>query len=317
MTAQIQLLKKSRVGTHALPLFTIVKNEHYLLPHFLDHYRKLGVGHFVVYDDDSDDGSREILESQQDCTVIASQHSFGEMLNTPNGMMPFNDVIKNSIHELFFPNAWSLYADCDEFLVIPDHYTDLQKFIDILEKENQFQVFGPMVDFYPQKLSARNFDPKMTPFVGCPYFDSGPVFEWDRQNLRAKTVSGVRHRLKDHFAREFPDEMKTLNSGVLFNGSSVKTPLIKNGVGVLRRGAHYTNIKPCFRNQVGVAHFKFVPGFDHKLKIALRDKQYYRGSIEYQFLSKIIQYFDDLCLVNDNTVHFHSFEDFIIWNVIQ
>tara|TARA_B100000989_G_C19503700_1_gene455472 strand:+ start:840 stop:1802 length:963 start_codon:yes stop_codon:yes gene_type:complete len=317
MTAQIKLIKKGQVAKDALPLFTIVKNEEYLLPYFFGHYRDLGVGHFVVYDDDSEDGSREFLEAQKDCTIIGSQHLFGEMVMSPDGILPFNDVIKNSIHELFFPTSWSLYADCDEFLIIPDSFPDLHSFIDNLEKEDQLQVFGPMVDFYPEKLSDRNYKHEISPFVGCPYFDKGPVFEWDQKALRAQTVSGVRLRLKKKFAQQFPAQMSALNAGVLFNGSSVKTPLIKNGVGVLRRGAHYTNLAPCFRNQVVIAHFKFVPGFDQKLEIALRDKQYYGGSIEYKFLAKIIQHFGSSCICDQNSVRFESFYDFISSDIIS
>ena len=46
-----------------------VRNEIVRLPYFLDYYRRLGAGHFLVVDNGSDDGTHEYLADQPDVSV--------------------------------------------------------------------------------------------------------------------------------------------------------------------------------------------------------------------------------------------------------
>ena len=47
-------------------LISTLRNERVRLPYFLRYYRNLGVGHFLFVDNDSDDGTRELLAKQED-----------------------------------------------------------------------------------------------------------------------------------------------------------------------------------------------------------------------------------------------------------
>ena len=49
-------------------LYTICYNEQEMLPYFLNHYSKM-VDKIVVYDNQSTDNSRKILESFKDCEL--------------------------------------------------------------------------------------------------------------------------------------------------------------------------------------------------------------------------------------------------------
>ncbi len=59
-------------------MFSVVRNEMYFLPHFLQHYRTLGVRDFWFLDDRSEDGTREFLLAQSDCGVMPSRFSWQE-----------------------------------------------------------------------------------------------------------------------------------------------------------------------------------------------------------------------------------------------
>ena len=48
--------KRSAIGSDNVLSFTTLRNEEMRLPFFLDHYRRLGVGHFLIVDNGSDDG---------------------------------------------------------------------------------------------------------------------------------------------------------------------------------------------------------------------------------------------------------------------
>lgn len=50
-------------------VFATLRNERVRLPYFLDYYRALGINHFLIVDNDSDDGSREYLADQPDVSI--------------------------------------------------------------------------------------------------------------------------------------------------------------------------------------------------------------------------------------------------------
>src|SRR6056297_2123125 len=56
--------------------FTTLRNERTHLPYFLDYYRRQGVAHFLMVDNGSDDGSRDLLADQPDVSLWASAHGY-------------------------------------------------------------------------------------------------------------------------------------------------------------------------------------------------------------------------------------------------
>ena len=64
-------LKKNEIRA-----FVCLRNEVDRLPFWLDHYRRLGVGHFFCVVNDSSDGSLEFLLRQPDCSVWTTTDSY-------------------------------------------------------------------------------------------------------------------------------------------------------------------------------------------------------------------------------------------------
>ena len=62
-----------RVRREPILLFTCLRNEKVRLPYFLQYYRDLGVDHFLIVDNDSDDGSREYLAAPARCVALDHQ----------------------------------------------------------------------------------------------------------------------------------------------------------------------------------------------------------------------------------------------------
>lgn len=50
-------------------LFSVIGNEIYLLPYFLEHYRKIGFSKFYFLVNNSDDGTQQYPINQNDCGV--------------------------------------------------------------------------------------------------------------------------------------------------------------------------------------------------------------------------------------------------------
>jgi hypothetical protein len=57
-------------------VFSTIRNERIRLPYFLKYYREMGVRHFLMVDNGSDDGSREYLQTQGDVSLWTTSASY-------------------------------------------------------------------------------------------------------------------------------------------------------------------------------------------------------------------------------------------------
>jgi hypothetical protein len=92
-------------------LFSTFRDEGIRLPYFLKYYRDRGVGHFLFVDNDSSDGTRELLAGQPDISVWHTGHSYKSSRFGTDWM---NYLLRRYGHD-----HWTLTVDPDEFLVYP------------------------------------------------------------------------------------------------------------------------------------------------------------------------------------------------------
>ena len=92
-------------------LFSTLRNERVRLPYFLRYYRDLGVSHFLIVDNDSDDGSCEYLQTQSDVSVWTTPHSYKRSR--------FGVDWLNWLQMKYGHDHWCLVVDPDEFFVYP------------------------------------------------------------------------------------------------------------------------------------------------------------------------------------------------------
>ena len=59
-------------------LFCTLRNEDVRLPYFLNYYRNLGINHFLLIDNDSDDGGAEYLAEQLDVSLWTTKAGYGD-----------------------------------------------------------------------------------------------------------------------------------------------------------------------------------------------------------------------------------------------
>jgi hypothetical protein len=275
----------------------MVRDELYFLPRFFDHYRKLGVTEFVVYDDRSIDGTRDYLVSQPDCTVITGPYAFDSDFGvTPLGLpKKFFDYAKEYFPDFFFNGRWALTVDADEFLYLPSKFDDLPSFIRFLESDDKLYATGPMVDLYPERLSAILNSGSDDFFSLAPYFDRGPLYQRIPQFPYArKGLVGIRGRLMKMLMERRPALVAGINPPIpqLF-----KVPLLKHGKGVKRIGCHYIDLPPAGPDLVALAHFKFYPETKKKIDLAIRERQHWGASVEYQWLNAIMENFPEESLL--------------------
>ena len=113
-------------------VFCMVYNEEWFLPHFLDHHRKLGIEHFVFYDDQSTDRTHEFslrrTTVRSSCTSLSRARKF----NTDTGSRTMSATRSP---ELEGPGKWGITLDADEFMILPTRFSAVGDLATYLETE--------------------------------------------------------------------------------------------------------------------------------------------------------------------------------------
>lgn len=124
-------------------LFCTLRNEALRLPFFLEHYRRLGVDHFLFVDNDSDDGGRDLLVEQRD---VSLWHTASSYRASRFGMDWLQALLIRHGH-----GHWCLTVDADELLVYPHHETRSLPALTGWLEERGIESFGTlMLDMYPK-----------------------------------------------------------------------------------------------------------------------------------------------------------------------
>lgn len=296
---------RRRSNLHAgVPVFSVMRNEMYFLPHFLKHYRALGAQSFVIYADRCDEEFMSALEAQEDVSILLSSNAkFGDVLGVQKTGVPkrLPTLLRERATNQMFSGRWHAVVDSDEFIVLPPPFSRLDEYTGFLDRAGADHGFASMVDFYPAKLKERNFDPGINPFQACPFFDEGPYHGLDDASGRIlQKKFGVRGRLLRFLLKRFPEEMKALEVGPghYFGALDYKFPIMKSSSARERVGDHRISGVPSIRNACTIAHFKFYPELDEKVRTALTEGQYYLGSVEYRMLDFALRRLGDAGLVS-------------------
>jgi hypothetical protein len=135
------------------------------MPAFLAHYRRLGVAHFLVVDNQSTDGLADWLAQQPDCSCWLADGSYKA---SNFGMDWCNTLLAR--HGV---GKWCVTVDPDEFLVFPHcEERGLRGLARFMEGRGQPSLHAPMIDAYGSgRVSETGLAAGQSPFEVCPYFD--------------------------------------------------------------------------------------------------------------------------------------------------
>lgn len=199
-------------------LFATMRNEARRLPEFMDHYRALGVRHFLIVDNDSSDGSADLLRGQGDVSLWRATGSYRDSRFGMDwlGALLFRHGIGH----------WCLTVDLDELLVYPGCQTrDLAELTADLASRRAEAMGALMLDLYPRgPLDRPDATEKAALTEQLPFFDAGPYRCRIQQPKRNRWVQGG-PRERAFFADD-PRRAPTLN----------KLPLVR-----WQRGYVYVN----------------------------------------------------------------------------
>jgi hypothetical protein len=273
-----------------------IKNEALLLPHFLNHYRRIGVRRFAFVDNGSTDDTLTFLLDQTDCDVFRNPGDFRAAMH---GM-----AWKNWLSIRYADAAWRLSADADEHAVFAGWPgTSLDEFSARLGKRGRGTATALMVDMYSDgplvdaRVSASRDMLEICPFVdGDGYSISAPA-NWRVERFpRLDVRGGPMSRLYGSPGR----------------GWLAKTPLILEP-GILFSDPH-TVIPVCMNFAVptiALLHFKFTELLTRRIA-GLPARGYTEGSAAtYRKLASDLEADPRFTLRYPGSVRFNSFEEFL------
>ena len=192
-----------QIASHDILLFAVVRNEENRLPYFLDYYRSLGVDHFLIVDNGSDDGTRALLRGHADVSIWETKSSYRK---SRFGMDWINRLLAQYGH-----GHWCLTVDADELFVFPKALgADLPSLTSVLDQNAQIGFGALMLDMAPKDaLGDAVYEAGQDPVETLPYFDPGPYRRERQGPLNNLWVQGGLRERK--FFETRPRRSPTLN----------------------------------------------------------------------------------------------------------
>lgn len=258
---------ESRLASLAPAPFAVIavlRNERVMLPHFLAHYRNLGVKAFLFADNLSDDGSLEYLLQEPDVAVFSAAADFKAMDQ--------GTAWKIALAAQLRSGAWSLVADVDELLLLPAGNNDIQTHLASLPPAvDAVEVL--MRDMYPAESLAEADFTRQSPFEAAPHYDQ-PAYLHNSLSLGpfgdGRTVtSALRHRL-------MPEAR--MDAFVVSKIALMRhKPWMRFSTSL-----HYAADVQLAAASLTFAHFKYNAGFADKAVREVKRGQYWNDSAEYR-----------------------------------
>lgn len=282
-------------------LFSTLRNERIRLPYFLAYYRKLGIDHFLLVDNGSDDGSREYLADQPDVSLWTTRHGYKQ---SRFGV----DWVMHLLRRHGCGN-WCLTVDVDEFLVFPFCETrPLRALTDWLDSSETRSFAAMLVDMYPKgAMHEQPYREGQNPFEIAQYFDSGNYTISRNPGLGNLWIQGgPRARL---YFTEDPKEAPAMNKIPLVKWHpsyayvSSSHMLLPRGLNLVYEDAGGEKPSGC------LLHAKFLDTFSVKAEEELRRGQHYAESQEYRaYREGIAQERDLWCNWSEKHINWRQLE---------
>ena len=282
-------------------LFSTLRNERVRLPYFLRYYREMGINHFLIVDNDSDDGTREYLAEQKD---VSLWHTGASYKAARYGMDWMNWLLLRYGH-----NHWTLTVDPDEFLVYPFSDTrPIRALTDWLDTYDIRSFPAMLLDMYPKgPIDAQPYREGQNPLEIAQWFDSGNYTisrNWHFNNLWIQ--GGPRARM---FFADNPYSGPSLNKIPLVKWQrryayvSSTHMLLPRGLNMVYDDWGGEKVSGC------LLHAKFISPLTAKVAEELERREHFAGSREYIAYSEQLSSEPDLwCKWSEKYINWRQLE---------
>ena len=254
-----------------LLVISVVRNGELYVKSFLDHYRSMGVKHFVFLDNGSTDRTVEMLCAHEDVTLLQTNAPYNKYENT----------MKRYLAERFSSGRWNLCADIDELFDYPfSESLRLAAFLQYLNTNRYTAVVAQMLDMFSDiplnELESKTDDILKEKYVYCDISDiEKEDYLWSKRSNPAIKMhwGGIRKRV-------FGTINGLTKSPLVFMDGKVKPFITWHHP----KGARMADIS-CL-----LMHYPFVGSFSDKVEDAVRTSRYgFKVDDEYKAYAKTLR----------------------------
>lgn len=267
--------RTQQIKPDSILAFAAIRNEAARLPEFLAHYRRIGVDHFLIVDNGSDDGSAHLLKDQPD---ISLWHSNASYRAAHFGVDWLGALLMRHGH-----GHWCVTVDADELLIYPDwDRRDLRALTRHLDRHRITGMGALLLELYPEGPLDQPEAPDDAPLTErLKWFDTGPYRGRIMQPKRNRWVQGgVRERA---FFADIPHRSPTLN----------KLPLIRWNRRYAYVNSTHSALPPSLNDLYDgpgdprlsgvLLHGKFLPDIVARSREELERRQHFADPDAYSF----------------------------------
>ncbi|MFV0409426.1 MAG: glycosyltransferase family 2 protein [Paracoccus sp. (in: a-proteobacteria)] len=280
----------------AVLCFVTLRNERIRLPYFLNYYRRMGINHFLIVDNDSDDGSHEYLKQQDDVSLWRTTGSYKA---ARFGMDWINWLLF-----CYGTGHWCLTVDPDEFFVYPHCDTRPIQALTHWMSASGIKSFPAMLlDVYPKgRISDQPYHEGQDPLEIAHYFDPANYMIhkngqygnlWIQGGPRARSFFG-RTPLLAPALNKIP-LVKWERRYVYISSTHMALPRRLNLVYDEQGGERISGV---------LLHAKFISTFIDKSSEEMERGEHYANSQEYRAYQAGLQ--DDLCLMTPESCRYED-----------
>ncbi|WP_273523822.1 glycosyltransferase [Rhodosalinus sediminis] len=243
-----------------------MRNEMFMLETFLEHYRRLGVGAFLVADNGSDDGTLDMLAEQEDVALFS--------VDTDYNRSAFGVAWQQALLSAFRPGRWSLVADADELLVWQRRQTEtLPELLRAPEFATAEAVRIFMLDMYPEGRLSDVTLQSGDPFAEAGYADREPFLTHSPMrgpfSDQPAWTSALRHRL---IPGASPNDFTAQKLALLRYHPFMR----------LSAGLHFVADARIAARELIFGHFKYTADFRRKAEAEVARGQHWGDAREYR-----------------------------------
>jgi len=243
-------------------VISVLRNEMLRLPRFFEHYRSLGVGEFVIVDNNSTDGTREYLESREDVLLYSTDAHFVGKERWVNLLLRRHGM-----------GRWCLIVDADELIDYPSSESvSLPDLCLYLQGIGSNAVHTILLDLYPEESPSEvAYEAGDDYFAKKWYFDS--IESLSKAPRRFYRGSGLDYR--------YMGGMRKRVFGV--SPCCSKFPLLRYEEGMfLSDGQHYLEGGRFSELRAVLYHFKYLQDFALHVSEESKRGQYLWAFNEYK-----------------------------------
>jgi hypothetical protein len=291
----------SKIARQDILAFVTLRNERIRLPYFLRYYREMGVRHFLIVDNASDDGSTEYLKAQPDVSLWGTEASYKRAR--------FGIDWMNWLLRKYGSGHWTLTVDPDEFFVYPFCDTrPITALTDWLDTYDIRSFPAMLLDMYPKgPIDAVPYKEGQDPFEIASWFDSGNYTISKNayfQNLWIQ--GGPRARM---FFADKPKAAPSLNKIPLVKWERSFAFLSSTHM-ILPRGLNTVYDEWGGEKASGcLLHAKFLSPLTDKVAEELKRREHFAGSREYKAYAAMLSTEPDLwCKWSEKYINWRQLE---------